>query len=212
MKNLIKEEIESLHAVNKIMRKVREEKKRQKKAAKALRLNRQNSKYGLFIAFPTLLLYSCGALNKQKLTLKSATESQYETEENSSQHTGFQFAEWHSGWMQQADYSAAFIQADSTITFQPEKGFQLSKGSLFISLASNREAQLEESTFEKQEESSQSVQESSHQQLAENRIKNSEKQGFPIRLLFGIAFIAMAIMLLWAKYRKRKKGLNEPKF
>lgn len=150
-------------------------------------------------------LFSCGVLSKQKAKSSSTVNSALTSTESTIESSRLEFSEWQKGWMQQADFSMALIHSDSTISYHPGEGIQLTKGTLLLAGKSQKEALSESNTFQNEEEStenSQNLQEQNQEKnssLISNKEKNSKKN------LMWIGVIILIIIWLVLKALKRAK-------
>src|SRR5690606_5288257 len=81
----------------------------------------------------SLLILSCATLHKKQSLQQSAQTAEITSLESQDSHLSLEASQWLQSWIEQLHYSTTLIHSDSIISYQPNGGFQLSKGSIILS-------------------------------------------------------------------------------
>jgi len=156
----------------------------------------------------SLLFFSCGALHKKQSLQQSLKTTESLSLENQDSHISSETSQWLQSWIEQLHYSNTLIHSDSTITYQSNGGFQLSKGTILLSELKQQKATSQESISSEEQESSHSHQQQEFNVNQEQIIKQHEKKrspSIPLIWLIIISLIALLFPLLLAYKHKRSK-------
>ena len=154
----------------------------------------------------TLLFLGCGALHKKQSLQQSAQNLEVIALESQDSHQSQELSQWLQSWIEQLQYSNTLIHSDSTISYLPDGGFQLSKGTVIhselkqntissLATISNKE---QESKHRHQQQEQSFQQEQSNQQHEKDRSPT-----IPLKWLVLLAFIAILSPLLLYNCKKK---------
>lgn len=229
MKKLLKNQKENFHATSKMMRKMREEKNLQKKAERESKLNRKyadeefldlpkgrvtrisktgiikKSPFGLIllILYIGLLLSSCGTLSKQVFKDQSSIRSESALEEHKAESSSRNDQRWLDSWMQQLQYTSAFIYSDSVIRYQPDQGLAIDRGHLIFTQLSNLQENSRENAVVEVHAHNVSDNKQTNRLKTEEKSVRSDKERSPPSLMIWIGVGVLVMILLWDWYHKR---------
>ncbi len=162
----------------------------------------------LTLLIVSILFFSCGTLYKKQNLHQSVQNTESLSLENQDSHISHEVSQWLQSQMQQLHYTTTLIHSDSTITYQPDNGFQLSKGTIMLSKLKQQATTSQETISSREQESNHSR---SNQELnvhQEQSNKQSEKERLPtIPPLWLALFCIIAILspLLLAYMNKKNK-------
>jgi len=161
----------------------------------------------------SLLFFSCGALHKKQSLQQSLKTTESLSLENQDSHISSETSQWLQSWIEQLHYSNTLIHSDSTITYQPNSGFQLSKGTIILSELRQQTASNQETLSSKEQENSHSHQQQEFSAHQEEIIKQHEKERSPPISLIWLIIISLIALLspLVLTYKHQRKNAPERK-
>ena len=148
------------------------------------------------------MAFSCGIVNKQKSNSSNSRNMELLNSESSSEKSDLQISEWQKNWMQHLGYSTALIFSDSTITYHPDGGFQISRGSLLFTQLNQKETANEEGTLQKLSNISETQQLQQEKEDEQNKAISSNKER---RIPSPLIWIPIGVLIIILLYRRIKR-------
>jgi uncharacterized membrane protein len=156
----------------------------------------------------TLLFLSCGALHKKQSLQQSTQNLEILAIESQDSYQSQELSQWLQSWIEQLQYSNTLIHSDSIISYLPDGGFQLSKGTIIHSELKQNTSSSQTAISNKEQESKHrhQQQEQSFQQEQSNQQHEKDRSPtIPLKWLVLLTFIAILSPLLLAYLNKRNK-------
>jgi len=165
----------------------------------------------LTILISSFLFLSCTTLHKKQSLQQSAQTTESLSLENQDSNISRETSQWLQSWMEQLHYSNTLIHSDSAITYQPNGGFQLSKGTIILSELKQQTASNQETLSSKEQESNHSHQQqefNAHQEQINKQYDKERSPSIPLKWLIFISVIGLLAPLLLAYKHKKKTILS----
>lgn len=154
-------------------------------------------------------LISCSTISKQRSAQKNTNTSESQLTETRQHQLDSQASQWLQSWLQQLQFSTTLIHSDSTISYLPNGGFQLSRGSIILTEASQQSSFNQESKSSEKQEGSYLNQQSTSSQKEQQSNKQSEKERLPaippfLLAIFGVLALLSPLLLVYLNKKNKR--------
>lgn len=156
----------------------------------------------------SLFFFSCGALHKKQSLEQSKQNIENLNLQSQDSQISREASQWFQSLIEQLHFNNTLIHSDSTIIYQPNGGFQLSKGTIILSEVNQQTTTSQKNTSSQEQGSSYSHQQQELKVNQEQINKQHEKERsppLPLKWLLFLSIIALLAPLFLAYKRKRNK-------